>query len=104
MSVEQIHRIHTHFIIIFTIQIVLSRLVLYAKYLLQYVREGVKTPSHGKSPPPPGPQRTRFFCKVSEKNLTDKGGTPPPLNRRKIQKIFAASGHFLVFFTQKHCF
>ena len=48
------------------------------------IREGFKTPSHEKKSvrgvptPPPGPQRTRFFCKVSEKNLTEKGGTPPP--------------------------
>ena len=46
------------------------------------LRKDFKTPSHGKCPlggyPPPGGLRTRFFCKVSEKNLTDKGGTPPP--------------------------
>ena len=48
------------------------------------VREGVKTPSHGKSPlgvyppPPPGPPRTQFFGKVNEEKLTEKGGTSPP--------------------------
>ena len=49
------------------------------------VREGVKTPSHGKSPlgvyppsPPLGPPRTQFFGKVNEEKLTEKGGSPPP--------------------------
>ena len=55
-------------------------------------------------PPPPGALRTRFFCKVSEKFLTDKGGTPPPLKGRKIQKFFAASGIFWCFSPKKHCF
>ena len=51
-------------------------------YITYVLRKGFKTPSHGKCPlggyPPPGGLRTRFFCKVSEKNLTDKGGTPAP--------------------------
>ena len=73
------------------------------------VREGFKTPSHGKCPlggyppPPPGGLRTRFFCKVSEKNLTDKGGTPPRL-RTQNPNFFRHKRHFLVFFTQKTLF
>ena len=74
------------------------------------VREGVKTPSHGKSPlgvyPPPGPPRTQFLGKVNEEKLTEKGGTPPPpLNGPKIQKKFAAAAFFGCFLPKKkHCF
>ena len=69
------------------------------------VREGVKTPSHGKSPlgvyPPPGPPRTQFLGKVNEEKLTEKGGNPPPLTDQKSKKN-SPSGIFLVFFTQKN--
>ena len=104
------------------------------KKSLFFIRKGFKTPSHGKCPlggyppPPPGGLRTRFFCKVSEKNLTDKGGPPPPLTGplfpktqkkkkiserggspppvygRKIQIFFATSGIFWCFSPKKHCF
>ena len=68
-----------------------------------YIREGFKTPSHGKCPlggyppPPPGGLRTRFFCKVSEKNLTDKGGTPPPLTDAKSKNFSPQAAFFGVF-------
>ena len=68
------------------------------------VRKDFKTPSHGKCPlggypppPPPGGLRTRFFCKVSEKNLTDKGGTPPPLTDAKSKKFSPQAAFFGVF-------
>ena len=80
----------------------------YCFYLLHFVREGFKTPSHGKSPlggyppPPPGPQRTRFFCKVSEKNLTEKGGTPPPPLTDPKSKNFSPQAVFFGVFHPKN--
>ena len=55
----------------------------YGVSLCYCVREGFKTPSHGKSPLggyPPLPRGLNgqdFSVKLAKKNLTDKGGTPP---------------------------
>ena len=72
------------------------------------VREGVKTPSHGKSPlgvyPPPGPPRTQFFGKVNEEKLTEKGGTPPPLTDQKSKKNSPQRHFFGVFYPKKTLF
>ena len=42
-----------------------------------------------------------FSEKLAKKNLTEKGGSPPPLNGPKIQKFFAASGIFFGVFHPK---
>ena len=71
----------------------------------EWLREGFKTPSHGKCPlggsPPPGALRTRFFCKVSEKKLNGQGGYPPPLTDAK-SKIFSPQAAFFGVFHPKN--
>ena len=65
-------------------------------FVVPEVREGFKTPSHGKCPlggyPPRGLNGQDFSVKLAKKNLTDKGGYP-----RKSKNFSPQAAFFGVF-------